>query len=454
MQYNIFVSSAVFTAKSILRPIRRTRYYNADGTRASTVPQRVKKAPFITAAVIALLAIPLIVMNAVRTDPELAEWWTIHIAQGYTRFAGAFTSWLAISVYELLIIILVSLCVFLFVRLVINLSKKRFKAILNGALAMGAAAMVVLNLYMASMGFGYYRADMPLPQAGANYKGGQAAIAARYFVDDFNKLCDKLERDENGCVICPYDFRELSKLMEKEYSRLDDEYFFSYTPLAKPVLNSKLLSWLSITGITFLPIGEASVNTDVPPTTVTYTMAHEIAHTKGVQREGDANLISYYVLLSSENDYLRYCGYYATIYGFIRSVSLAGESEQYSEIYDSVSKKPNAEYKYADAYWEAQPDIIGELGEFFNNIYLVFNGASNGTGSYNNGNQSGVIKPVDPETGDPIIDPDTQKPVIIPVYSQVQKLYFALYEQKFGVPPIEVNKAIEKRARLARFSID
>ena len=64
-----------------------------------------------------------------------------------------------------------SLCVFLFVRLVINLSKKRFKAILNGALAMGAAAMVVLNLYMASMGFGYYRADMPLPQAGANYKG-------------------------------------------------------------------------------------------------------------------------------------------------------------------------------------------------------------------------------------------------------------------------------------------
>lgn len=384
-----------------------------------------------------MLLIPLIVMNAVRTDTELAEWWTVNIEQGYTKFAGVLTSWLPISVFELIFIILVSLAIFLFVRLVVNLCKKRFKAILGGALYLGAAALVVLNLYTMSMGFGYYRADMPVPQAGADYNAEQASTAARYFVSDFNALCDKLERDENGCVICPYDFRTLAKLMRDEYARLDDEYFFSYTPLAKPVLNSKILSDFLITGITFLPVGEASVNIDVPPTTSTYTMAHEIAHTKGVQREGDANLISYYVLLSSDNDYLRYCGYYATIYSFIRAVSLAGEHETYSEIYNSVSAKPDVEYDFTNKYWEAQPDIMGQIGEFFNNIYLTFNGASNGTGSYDNGNQSGVIKPVDPDTGDPIIDPDTQKPVIIPVYSQVQKVYFYLYEQKFGTPPKE-----------------
>ena len=75
------------------------------------------------------------------------------------------------------------------------------------------------------------------------------------------------------------------------------------------------------------------------------------------------------------------------------------------------------------------------IGEFFNDLYLKINGANNGTGSYDDGNKSDVITPIDPDTGEPEKDPDTGKPVVIPVYSAAQKMYFKLYESKFGAPP-------------------
>ncbi len=408
--------------------------YSIDGTRTVRVKSRVRMLPFVFAAVICLLLIPLIIMNALRTDGGTAEWWTQNVARQWEYGIGTLTSVIPFSIFELLLCSLIVVGVYLFVRLVINLCRAEFKKILTGILAIGIAAVYVLNLYTMSMAFGYYRAPMPIKQAGQNYNAHQAGVVARYFVSDYNALCEKFERDENGCVICPYAFGDLAELMRDEYKRVDDPYFFSYTPAVKPLVNSWFLSDLLITGITFLPTGEANLNVDAPPTTVTYTMAHELAHTKGVQREGDANMLSYYVLLTSENDYLRYCGYYATIYSFVQAVSLAGDLDAYAEIVSSMSGLAVWEHRYTSDYWASQPDIMGQIGEFFNNIYLVFNGAENGTDSYNDGNQSSVIQPTDPETGDPIIDPDTEKPVIIPVYSAIQKLYFYIYESACGVP--------------------
>lgn len=417
--------------------VRRTFIFSVRGDRAETVPRRMRLAPFILAAVFCALTVPFIIMNVLRTDPEIAEWWTSHIARGWVRALGALTSFMPISIFELLLCLIILVGIFLFVRLVINLCKARFRTILIGIAAIGVAVMYILDLYMLSMGFGYYRAEMPKYLAGDKYNADQAVAVADYFLADYNALAEKFERDENGCVVCPYSFRELAGIMRDEFKRLDDPYFFSYTPLAKPVANSWFMSASLITGVTFLPTGEANVNVVAPPTTITYTMAHELAHAKGVMREGDANLISYYVMLSSKNDYIRYCGYYATFYDFVSCVGLAGDSDNYARLLAGVSELSDREHEYTYEYWRSQPDIIGEIGEFFNNWYLESNGVQNGTGSYDDGNQSGTVTPIDPDTNLPQIDPDTQKPVVLPVYSEVQKTYFYIYESMFGVPSSE-----------------
>lgn len=382
----------------------------------------------LPSACLLLLAL-FIVMDTVRIDPQTAEWWTTHIQAGWEKFAGTISSVFPFSVFEFCVVVLILLGIYLAVRLFINLCHANFKRIAFGILSVATAALTVLDLYMMSMGFGYYRYAMPLPQAGSGYSAQQAVEAAEYFLNDYNALAKKFERDADGNVICPYTFKELSELLIDEYARVYDGYMLEYTPTVKPIVNSWLLSDVLIIGITFLPTGEANVNIDAPATQAVSTMAHELAHTKGIQREGDANLISQYLLLSSSNDYLRYCGYFDTFNQLLSAVMLAGDKENYLRLSYAVDPLIGAERRITREYWNAQPDITGKIGEFFNNIYLKLNGASNGTGSYDDGNKTDTITPIDPDTGEPEKDPDTGDTVVIPVYSSLQKLYFYLYEQ-------------------------
>lgn len=288
-------------------------------------------------------------------------------------------------------------------------------------------------MYILSMGFGYYRAEMPIPQAGKDYKIEQVVQVVQYYLNDFNKLADTLERDENGCVKCPYTFSELAELVDNEYARLNNDYYGDYTPRAKPVVNSWFLSDMLITGITFLPFGEVAINVDAPPTSQTLTMAHELAHAKGIQREGDANLLARYMLVSSSNDYLRYCGYYGAFNNLLQSLLLFEDYINYNILALRLSPYIYAERRYTNDYWNSQPDYIGQIAEMFNDLYLKLNGSQNGKDSYYDGNKSDVVTPTDPETGEPEKDPETGEEVRIVVFSQIQMMFFWLYENRPNV---------------------
>lgn len=402
---------------------------------AARVKRRLPRTPDVLAAVVSAMLVPLLIMNALRTDVNRAEWWSRNIARGFEHAVGVLTSWLPISVYEFLIVVLICVGLFLFGRLVLNLCRGAFGKILVGLLSLAVCGVYVGNAYMLSMGFGYYRRTLPLPQAGADYRVEKVIEVADHFLDDYNALAEKLPRDDNGCVINPYGFDGTAKKIAEEYAKLKDGYFSPYTPRAKQVVNSWLMSDMLITGVTFLPTGEANLNIAAPPSVVTFTTAHELAHTKGVQREGDANLIAQYILLCSDDEYLRYCGYYNAFGALMSAVILAmGDEFEYASEYNRLAAKMcplvAVEKRYANEYWNKQPDIIGKVSEFFNDLYLKLNGASNGTGSYGDGNHTSVIRPIDPSTGEPIKDPDTGKPVYIPVYSTLQKVFFHLYENR------------------------
>ncbi len=419
------------THARFIRPRRmRARRYTPQGFRAQNVKFALRRLPFNLAAIFCALCVPLLVMLDVRESEAVAEWWTTHVQAGWEKVIGTLTDWLPFSVLELFIVSGLIVGAFLLVRLFINLCTAKFKRILIGVLSLCVGGAYVLNLYALSMGFGYYRAPMPVPQAGKDYSQTQARAAVEYFLADYNHLADTFDRDENGCVICPYTISELADILVKEYSRLDDPYFTAYTPRIKPVVNSWFLSDTLTTGVTFLPFGEATVNTDAPPSTVTITAAHELAHAKGVQREGDADLLARYILLSSDDGYLRYCGYYASFDNLLETMLLFGDNAAYNELGVGISKRVSTERRYAIKYWNSQPDIVGRIFQFFNNAYLQFNGASNGTGSYDDGNQSDVIIPINPDTGEPEKDPDTGEILREVYYSQVQMMYFWIYENR------------------------
>ena len=143
-----------------------------------------------------------------------------------------------------------------------------------------------------------------------------------------------------------------------------------------------------------------------------------MAHAKGVAREGDANLVSYYVLLNSDDPYLRYCGYFSCYSQIPNAVYITTQDAEQTKAF-AWPAVASTESANVVAYWQKQPDIIGSISEFFNNLYLKLNGANNGTNSYQDGTNSGII-----DTGDKTED---DKPIYKPYYSTLQRIFFGVY---------------------------
>ena len=201
-------------------------------------------------------------------------------------------------------------------------------------------------------------------------------------IDDLNSSYAQIgQYNEDGSVKCPYSAKQLNeKIRQAVDETLTDDFYYDYTPKAKPIISSGIMTLNRISGITFLPTCEPGYNKDMPAVDAAHTIAHEFAHSKGVMREYEANLVGAYVLLSSDDAFLKYCGYIYAI-GYIK------ELIKYDETYfDNIKAYPvvdgfTQDQKNKFSWWVSQPSL-GDIGNFFNDLYLKINGQQDGTGSY------------------------------------------------------------------------
>ena len=395
--------------------------------------------------VAAVLIISLIVLNRLKKNEATAEWFTRNVSEGFVEFGGRISSlfpWF--SLFEVSILVLILLGIALIVRTVLSLMQRRFFVILRGIALLTIAVLAAVNYYTVCAGFAYYRAELQLPMAkNANeiYRGQTVLDAADWFYNDFSALSERMERYENGDTVSPYTLPQLTEKLREEFKRLDgNDYFFNYTPRAKTIQNSWFMSSTGISGIAFLPTGEPNVNMMPHQTSLPQTMAHEIAHTKGIMRETDANLVSYYILITSGDDYLRYCGYLETLcyYSYVskdnwmRRAAVDGNNlDPDGKIYSGYREKHPAAAKTEEenifTFWSEYKspfkwadDLLKDAGNFFNDLYLKLSGVKDGTDSYPQP-PSGSI-----DTGQQ--NPDTGEKILNPVYNDIQKIFFKIYE--------------------------
>lgn len=377
------------------------------------------------------LAVLLTVLLAIRTNEAVAEWCTTHISKYIVYTAGHVSSVLPFSLYEWTLILVIAGVIALIVLGIIGLCKKKFFAVLKGLCIFLVAAIAFGNFYTLSAGFAYYRKPLVLQRSETVYKGEKLLEIADFFANDLNYLSAELSRDENGNVIPPYSVNELAKKLQEEYKRLDSDYFFEYTPKAKKLVNGWFMTSSGFTGVSFLPFGEPNVNGMTPASDLPQTMAHELAHTKGVMRENEANLTAYRLLLTSEDPYLRYCGYFATLGTMYSAVAIGNnyDFEEADKFWKTVAPEFKKEQSNANEFWlnyrgpfAFLTDFLDRAGRWFNDLYLKINGADDGEGSYDNPWSVVETPTQDPDTGEITITYE-------PVYSEIHKIYFAIYEE-------------------------
>lgn len=340
-------------------------------------------------AIILTLILFCMVFVLLSKIPTVAEALTRTWGRLWSDGLGIAISKLPFSLFEWSCFLVVSAIVAIVTSCIVLFAQKRFFKAGKLFLSTIIVAMVVATIYVSTATVAYDRGQPPLPSIDNSLVTSDKVVeCVGNFDEAFAEVSAKIAVDDEGRSICPYNFDELSGLISAQFARLDEEYFGKGGKRVKASAFSTVMSHNHIVGITFMPFGEATVNANAPYTDVAFAMAHELAHTCGVMREDYANLVAVYVLLTSGDDYLRYCGflnsyYYlntALIYSNNRPIAL-------SRIIPQVAK---ADVLREREYW-SQFTLFDEIGDFFNDLYLKLNGQS-GSDSYfqtNDGDEAG-----------------------------------------------------------------
>ena len=307
------------------------------------------------------------------------------------------------------------------VRLIVGLIRGSGKAI-RSILKCTSAVLFFVAFYTMTVGFGYTRQPVQMPEYTPTTRDEAVELAVRYF-DEVSELCARLDYDENSRPICPYTHAELTEIVEREYSRLVREFpeycdvLYDGTVPVKTLVNSWLLSESNIAGIYSGPTGEANVNADMPMSNAVWTACHEVAHGKGILKEDEANAFAYLIVLTAEDDFLRFSGVVMT-YTKMQDVLYYYDRELYDDIVSARHPSVLTEHWAQYNFWK-EHGKIADFAESINDLYLKLSGYFKGVGGYK-----------DPSVVTPSVNPDTGETEYEITYSTTQKMIFALLKRE------------------------
>lgn len=421
-------STQVDTTKSSRSPVssqgldgsqRKEQMTTNDKQRTHSV-----KTKLIVSLVLLLVYVDLTVILGNST--QIAEWFARNFSRGWIAVWGTLTGWLPFSMYELFLIVAIVAAVVGVVFVIVWLCKRKWMRAVSLVLTVCICVTSFLTVYNVTAGYAYRRESLPsqvyTAQNPNKFDRDSAIAMAQLVVNELNKAYEQTPHDENGNVILP-SIEQIHNDIAEEYKRIDGEqcngYFNSYNPAVKQITNKWVMSQMHIVGVFFAPFGEANVNPNENNYNMPHSMAHEMAHGKGVMRENEANLVASYLLLTCDKPYLRYSALMKVYFSAISLVSMyPNTNDAVALLRSSVRSEIYAEMSNYNKFW-SQFTLIGDIGNWFNDIYLKLH-KQNGTGSY-------VKPPISEDTGEK--DDDGNPIVTIVSFSDTQSLLVMLYKQ-------------------------
>ncbi|HPE38429.1 MAG TPA: DUF3810 domain-containing protein [Bacillota bacterium] len=346
---------------------------------------------------IVFLIATLLLFALLSNNTSAAEEYALHIFPVISVIISSIANLFPISLTEVAVVglvftapILIAIAIY---HLIYYIRQKLVKIFLVH-LGIGVAwiAFVGVLLFTLLHGINYYREPLRerLPMGTNEYTLEELEEVYAWTVNGINQARSELPEDEDG-----YPVFENGK-----YDILDD-YASEYEQAAqtipelgrtacdaKPVALSHLWSYTGITGMYNPFFVEANINMDVPDTVIASTVFHELAHTCGMAKEGDAELASLLVCLLSEDAMARYVGYSNARQQIVFAIQECGGIDAYKSISE---KYPVCEEYYTDMaqealYWEQFEEsapIIEDISTSVNDTYLKLNGQEDGIDSYN-----------------------------------------------------------------------
>lgn len=177
---------------------------------------------------------------------------------------------------------------------------------------------------------------------------------------------------------------EIVSLLKESYDTAPDLGLLPRGELAppKPVFASEVMTRLGISGIYSPYTGEPNYNADIPDFQQPFTMAHEMAHQRGVARESEANFVAYVVCVNSRDPFVRYSGYRNGL--GVLSELYRVEPEQARELAKQLGPGFRDDSRRAALFWAKAAGAAGALSQRLNDLYLRANRIKAGVADYSN----------------------------------------------------------------------
>lgn len=249
--------------------------------------------------------------------------------------------------------------------------------------ALGCIGLWIAAGYTALWGANYY-ADSFCDQTGLRSRGCSSQelytlICA--FADRASLLAEEMPRDEAGLYS-----RNSSAILRDApaaYRPVCEQFPVLTGPerRPKPMVFSKIMSYLGFTGFYFPFTGESLVNVDQPRCIVPVTALHELCHQRNISSEEECNFLAVLAGMSSGDPEFEYS---ACLFAYIHlsNALYRADRQLLAQAYEHLSETAQKDNRCNSEYWAGYETPAADVGTTVYETFLQSYGQTDGMASY------------------------------------------------------------------------
>ncbi len=345
----------------------------------------IKFVPMWALAFIILAILSGIIHFISVINVDFAEFFNLKISTYFRILFAKITGIFPFSVAEILIIML-PVWVFILIFLAVRYSKKERTARIRFLTSVFALITFFYSSFVLTFATAYRGKSLEekLQLERESVSSEEILNTLEIINSELSVLVTSTEYESNGFSVMPYNFSELNKKLNEAYESVSGKYDFinSFKSNAKQILLSGLMTYTHISGVYTFFSGEANVNVNYPDYVIPFTVAHEMAHQRGIAREDEANFIAFLVCIESDDLYIKYSAYF-NVFEYLFSSLIKADIQMAKQFVEQV---PREIFKEMDAYSEFfrkyDDNFVADVSDKVNNSYLISQGQTEGVKSY------------------------------------------------------------------------
>lgn len=339
---------------------------------------------------ILVLAISFMLRKLVFQSPAIAETYAARVRPILMWPLTAITNWIPISFSFIALILAILFLLIVLIRIirVYKVSKaKRLRYVFEHIRVLALVLSFVFLSYILFHGMNFARVQLStqLEYEIRPHLTSELYEAAMWLRDEAANAREGLNEDQDGRYTWP-EGEDTKSMLARAYLGYEAmpksmQHFAGQYVRPKIVPLSYYWSYTGTAGM-FVPFfGEANVNTDIQADEILSVALHEIAHTKGIAREDEANFMAFYTgILHPEKDF-QYAAYFSAMIHASNEL-YRNDKDLWEALWADMPDGIRRDIAGRNAYWKNFEGKTKERAQSVNNTFLKANGEEDGIKSY------------------------------------------------------------------------